>query len=603
MAQWSVTSARVVEETPERLVVAPAPSVRRARLWLIGLLLLFGVGGLVFGLLGAVVGLAAGSATVCLLPALVLLFVVPLACVVTVDSQAQRVNLRKKRLLELDRVPQPRERNLSFFEITSLTHKADLLGNAHRVEMETSDGDRILLHFGRDEVESRRVSEVIAGMLGPEAAPRLTTERLEEATPAATTGWRLGLSALYGLVTALLMGYLWYLLATVTGWKLGLAALVLGMGAGLVVSFFGGGSRDVRYSLLGAALSGVGIAAGEFLIYGLPDSRFVFDLDAVDLTIYGLAVFEGWVIPRRSVPLVRRGSHRIGEHNRTLVTGIGIAALVVLLGLAAVTGRLPSSQASQAKAHYDRATLLAEQGRTGEALAEYQEAIRLEPDFALAHNDLGYEYYAMGQLAQAEDEFEKALQADPKLAVAHANLANVYDDQGRYDEGLAVVEEALHLDPSLAYAHLVSAYLYVSLGRLGEAQASLEKSIELDSSLVDAHLMLGLIHYDQANYALAIECLDNALAEQSPNETKSVIYTWRGIALGTQADYEGALADLDRAIKMDSENAFAYHVRGLVCVEVGERERAISDLEQALELGLDPDLTAEAQAVLADLRR
>ena len=50
MAKWSVTSAHIEEETPTRLVIAPASSGHRPRIFLVGLLLVFGVGGMLLGL-------------------------------------------------------------------------------------------------------------------------------------------------------------------------------------------------------------------------------------------------------------------------------------------------------------------------------------------------------------------------------------------------------------------------------------------------------------------------------------------------------------------------------------------------------------------------
>jgi tetratricopeptide (TPR) repeat protein len=295
-----------------------------------------------------------------------------------------------------------------------------------------------------------------------------------------------------------------------------------------------------------------------------------------------------------------------GYRNRVFaVLGTASSGLVLLLvvGLDALDAVPPSDQPTEAAVHYEQALVLTNEGRTEEAIAEYKEAIRLSPNYALAHNDLGVEYYQIGLLVEAEAEFEKAIGCDPTLAIAHANLANVYGDQCRCDEGLTSVKEALRLDPSLAYAHLVSGYLHSSLGRLGEAQSALEEAIELDSSLLYAYAKLGMVHIEQENWNLAIECLNDALEREMADDLKSVLYSWRGFSHGALSEYDDALADLDQAVVMDDNNAFAYHVRGAVCAEIGERQRAISDLERALQLGLSPDLEHEAEAILAELGR
>jgi hypothetical protein len=177
------------------------------------------------------------------------------------------------------------------------------------------------------------VAGEIAESLEPAVAPEMEWEEIAKISPVPVTGWRLALAAIYGLVAALALGYLWYLLATETEKRHGYAALVLGLVVGVVVSFMGGGSKDKRYAALGAVLSGVGIAYGEFLLFGLSGSRFVYKLDVMDLLIYGLAVYEGWVMPQRSVSLVRGRSYLVNERNRKPISVVGVGTLVLLLGL------------------------------------------------------------------------------------------------------------------------------------------------------------------------------------------------------------------------------------------------------------------------------
>ena len=75
MAKWSISSARIDEDTPARLVIA-SPSSARPRIILLGLLLVIGVGGVLLGLVAGETGLIVGVGVLCLLLALVLLFAV-----------------------------------------------------------------------------------------------------------------------------------------------------------------------------------------------------------------------------------------------------------------------------------------------------------------------------------------------------------------------------------------------------------------------------------------------------------------------------------------------------------------------------------------------
>lgn len=601
MAKWSIAVARIEEETPERLEILPQSYVRRQRVILSVLLILFGF--ILLGLFSGDAIYAIVALTIFLMPAFVLLFVIPLATKIILDTRKRTITLIKARILGVGQWSSHQEKTIDFSSIKRIAHKPNWLGSAHQVEMSTVDGMQINMQFGPREDEAKRVGNKIAETIGPTVVSELGLEEEPESLAMPLTAWRLGLASVYGLVSALVLGYLWFLVVTASSTKFGYVALLIGVVVGIVVSFMCGGSKDVRCAILGAILSGAGIAFGEFLIFGLPDSEYIYEFDLVDLVIYAIAIYEGWIIPRRSIPLVRRKSHIINKDNRMPILLVGAAALALVIGLVATAGRLPTPEGTAAKVHYDRAVKLLEDGRFDEAISEFEEAIKNKPDYALAHNDLGTVYYSMGRLGDAEVEFEKAVQADPSLALAHANLANVYNDQGRFEEGIKEANEALRLDSSLPSAHLISGYLNANLGNIVEAQAEFEKTIELDPSIPDPHVMLGLLSTDQANWGLAIERFSTALDLEMSPQDMSMVYAFRAMAHGTLANYEEAMEDTDEAIRLDSSNAFAYYIRGLIYSDLGERSEAISDLERSLELGLDPETEQYAESVLENLKR
>ena len=86
-------------------------------------------------------------------------------------------------------------------------------------------------------------------------------------------------------------------------------------------------------------------------------------------------------------------------------------------------------------------------------MAPLQEALRLRPDFADAHYNLGNAHALLGDLSSAEVEFKRAIEADPRFADAENNLGSVLVQQGRIPEAIrAHFEAALRIDPGLADA-------------------------------------------------------------------------------------------------------------------------------------------------------
>ena len=75
-----------------------------------------------------------------------------------------------------------------------------------------------------------------------------------------------------------------------------------------------------------------------------------------------------------------------------------------------------------AQAHENLATVLDQLGRTGEAVAEYKNALRLKPDYVEAHYNFGNALIHARNLAAARDEFAEALRLRPDFGAARRML-------------------------------------------------------------------------------------------------------------------------------------------------------------------------------------
>ena len=74
---------------------------------------------------------------------------------------------------------------------------------------------------------------------------------------------------------------------------------------------------------------------------------------------------------------------------------------------------------------------LASTGRTPDAIAQYEAALRLKPDFAEAHNNLGLALASTGRTPDAIAQYEAALRLKPDFAEAHNNLGLALASTGR----------------------------------------------------------------------------------------------------------------------------------------------------------------------------
>src|SRR5438094_2939841 len=118
----------------------------------------------------------------------------------------------------------------------------------------------------------------------------------------------------------------------------------------------------------------------------------------------------------------------------------------------------------------------------------YEQALKLDPNYALAYCGLADTYAYMGgvvmpskEAVAKEKEFaQKALELDPDLPEAHLSLACALG--GAFDWRNAQIEfdRAIKLNPNLAWAYEIYAWFLGGVGQLDEAIAKDKKAIELD---------------------------------------------------------------------------------------------------------------------------
>ena len=109
----------------------------------------------------------------------------------------------------------------------------------------------------------------------------------------------------------------------------------------------------------------------------------------------------------------------------------------------------PSPQAATpalAAHHYHGGIILSRRGRFAEAIEKYRTAIRLDPDYAMAHNSLGNVLYMQNELEEAIEEFHIAIRLDPDYAAPHYNLGIALEKQGKLDEAQKALDRAKELE-------------------------------------------------------------------------------------------------------------------------------------------------------------
>jgi len=103
--------------------------------------------------------------------------------------------------------------------------------------------------------------------------------------------------------------------------------------------------------------------------------------------------------------------------------------------------------------HFDLAIALAKAGDTDAAIQEFQETVRLKPDYGEAYNSLGLTLARAGNIDAAIREFQNCLELKPNYPDAHNNLGVAFAGKGNVDAAIREFQEALRLRPDFADAH------------------------------------------------------------------------------------------------------------------------------------------------------
>jgi len=130
--------------------------------------------------------------------------------------------------------------------------------------------------------------------------------------------------------------------------------------------------------------------------------------------------------------------------------------------------------------------VLAEQGKSTEAIARYRRSIRTRPSFMYAHNNLGFELAQRGELEAAIQEYRAAVAIDSTYADAEVNWGNALLQLRRFDAAATHYAAAARLDPERAAVHFNWGLALREKGDVLGAIGQYERALMLDPEFVDA---------------------------------------------------------------------------------------------------------------------
>jgi tetratricopeptide (TPR) repeat protein len=133
-----------------------------------------------------------------------------------------------------------------------------------------------------------------------------------------------------------------------------------------------------------------------------------------------------------------------------------------------------------ATAYYNRGSAYRDKNDYDRAITDYTEAIRLNPQYAIAYNNRGVAYRQKNDYDRAIADYNEAIRLNPQDAIAYNNRGYAYHSKNDYDQAIADYTEAIRLNPQDAIAYTNRGNAYKAKGNTARANADYAEAERLN---------------------------------------------------------------------------------------------------------------------------
>ena len=215
------------------------------------------------------------------------------------------------------------------------------------------------------------------------------------------------------------------------------------------------------------------------------------------------------------------------------------------------------------------------------ARAAITKALELDDSLAEAHASFGLLETLELRLERAVRDFERAIELKPNYATAHHWLMLGHLSLGRFDPAIAEGKRAIELDPLSLIINADYSWTYSCAHRFDEAEKQARKTLEIDPHFFLAHYYLGGILQMKGRLAEAIPEFQKAVELNNDPYSLAML----GQAYARNGQKEEAQKVLARLTDEAKSRYVAPYAWALLYLGLGEKERALAELERAYQTG------------------
>ena len=237
-----------------------------------------------------------------------------------------------------------------------------------------------------------------------------------------------------------------------------------------------------------------------------------------------------------------------------------------------------------ARTHYNQGNAWSTRKEYDKAIAEFTDAIRLEPNHNMAYIGRGNALLKKGDHDKALADCNAAIQINPRVGVAYSVRAIVWLGKGDATKAFADFDESIRLDPTDPEVYSWRAEIYLAMKDSERALADLKEAIRLDPKHPHAYNIRANIQNFKGEYDQAISDCNQAILLDPGNTLNALPYFTRGLAWFKKGDYDKAISDFDSGISINKNADTQYLARGDVWFAKKKYDKAISDYEEAIRV-------------------
>lgn len=227
------------------------------------------------------------------------------------------------------------------------------------------------------------------------------------------------------------------------------------------------------------------------------------------------------------------------------------------------------------------------------AIADFNEALRLEPRNDITFYNRGMSYGDKQDYDRAIADFNESIRLVPKNSSVFLGRASVYAAKNDHDRAIVDFNESIRIDGKNALAFLLRGDSYLALAKpqFDKAIQDYTESIRLDPKNKDAFVARGSAYARIHDHDRAMVDYNDAM-RLDPNKVDAYLYNQRGISSYQLQNYASCVSDLGQAIRLNPTSAVLRETRGRCYLNKADYDLAISDFDEAIRL--DPKLVSAA---------